>query len=714
VDSRSERAARLPRCQPLPATLACSAMKGAASAALCLALGLGCVQTSSASPIAKVVQLLSDLQAKIVTEGEEAQKVYEEFAEFCEDRSRQLGFDIKTTKAQAEDLKAVIAKETATMGSLDAKIEELASGISTDAADLKAATEIRTKEKKDFGVEEKELMEVIDMLGRAVGVLEREMQKGGASMLQLKDASSVTQALATLVQASALTSQDGTKLTALVQAAQQSEDDSADVSLGAPTAAAYEGHSGNIISTLEGLLEKAETQLAEARKKEVSAQHNFDLLEQTLQDDIKFANKDMGDAKKGLAKSGERKAVADGDLKGTTKDLDVDEKALADLHKDCMTKAEDYEAATKGRSEEIKALSEAKKVIEESTGGAEKLVYGLNQKVSFVQLSRSKLTSSADLAKFQAVRLVRDLARRQHSAALAQLATRAAAALRSDNDPFAKVKGLIEDMISKLEDEADSEASHKAYCDKELGEANAQKAEKDSEMQRLTTKIDQMMARSAKLKEEVAALQKALSELASAQAEMDKLRGEEHDDFVKTEKDLKQGLEGIQIALTVLREYYGKANDGHEAASGAGSGIIGLLEVCESDISKSLAEAVAAEEGAAAAYKTETKENEVERAAKGQDVKHKSKEAGSLDKDVAETTADQTAVQSELSAVLATLKALNKECVAKAETYEERKARREAEIAGLKEALQVLESQPALIQKRSRRTLRGHRPQELA
>merc|ERR1711967_218199 len=38
------------------------------------------------------------LQAKIIGEGEEAQKVYEEFAEWCEDSSEDLGFDIKTAK----------------------------------------------------------------------------------------------------------------------------------------------------------------------------------------------------------------------------------------------------------------------------------------------------------------------------------------------------------------------------------------------------------------------------------------------------------------------------------------------------------------------------------------------------------------------------------------------------------------------------------------
>merc|ERR1712066_862904 len=97
------------------------------------------------------------------------------------------------------------------------------------------------------------------------------------------------------------------------------------------------------------------------------------------------------------------------------------------------------------------------------------------------------------------------------------------ASARNGQDPFAKIKGLISDMIARLESEADADASHKAYCDKELGETNVKFADKTAEIEKLTTFIDESSARSAQLKEEVARLQKELADLASAQAEMDKL-----------------------------------------------------------------------------------------------------------------------------------------------------------------------------------------------
>merc|ERR1719235_1206089 len=100
-------------------------------------------------------------------------------------------------------------------------------------------------------------------------------------------------------------------------------------------------------------------------------------------------------------------------------------------------------------------------------------------------------------------------------------------------DPFAKVKSLLTDMLDKLENEQDADASHNAYCEKEMAESNEKAADKQATVDKLTTKIDQMSARSAQLKKEVAAAQKALSKLASTQAEMDKLRAEEKATYQK-------------------------------------------------------------------------------------------------------------------------------------------------------------------------------------
>lgn len=650
------------------------------------------VGATSDSPVGKVVQMLADLESKIIQEGKDSQKLYEEFSEWCEDRAANLGHEIKTGQGEVASLKAEIQKETTSAAALNEKLQNLAAELAKDESDLKAATDIRTLEAADFGKEEKELVETTSMLQRAVGILEREMSKsGGSSLLQGKKMENIAQVLDVMVKASTVNAADATKLTALLQSAQKEDDDEEP---GAPAAAVYKGQSGNIIDTLKNLLDTAEEQLDELRKTETNNVNNFQLMKQGLTDEIRFGNQDIAAAKKGLAQSKEAKSTAQGDLGVTSKELAADLETKSTLHHDCMTKAEDFEAEVKSRGEELKALAAAKKAIVENTGGVGSISY------SFLQKGQTGPTLEVE-------HMVRDLARKQNSAALAQLAQRIANA-GSSSDPFAKIKSLISDMIDKLESEADADATEKAYCDKETKETTAKKNEKTAEIEKLTTRIDKMTSRSATLKEEVTALQNALAKLMSSQSQMDKLRSEEHEAFQANKADMQQGITGVKMALKILSEYYAADGKAHEEASGAGKSIISLLEVVESDFSKELAEIVSTEEAAAAEYDRQSKENEVEKTAKTKDVEYKTKEFNYLDKESAELSTDREGVQAELDAVLEYLSKINDRCIAKAETYAERKRRRTAEIAGLKEALKILESEVAFVQRGTKFLVKKH------
>merc|ERR1719313_2079686 len=165
-------------------------------------------------------------------------------------------------------------------------------------------------------------------------------------------------------------------------------------------------------------------------------------------------------------------------------------------------------------------------------------------------------------------------------------------------DPFAKIKGLISEMIEKLEADAAKEAGHKAFCDKELKETKAKKEESESDLDTLGTKID-------KLKEEIATLEAELLAIAEAQKKADEIRAEEAAAWKEAKADYESGVEGVGMALQVLRDYYAEKEEAliqqpapgatHSKATGAATGIIGMLEVIESDFTKSLADGSAAE-----------------------------------------------------------------------------------------------------------------------
>ncbi|CAK0903766.1 unnamed protein product [Prorocentrum cordatum] len=652
---------------------------------------------SGATPIGKVIEMLTSLQGKLTKEAEASDKVYDELMDNCKFGAKDLGFEIQTAEGEIDDLTATIEKAKADLVAETTRIETLGADIAEAEAELKAALAIRTNESAEFATAEKELVDVVDTLNRAVNVLQRKLGKS-ALMQQKVDTTSVDsllRSLSAVIDAAALPMGDKKKLMALAQGG--SEDGAADgQEPGAPAAEAYKSHGGNIVEVLEDMREKAEQQLDELRKQETSAKHSYEMTKQSLEDQAAADTKEMGQAKAAKAKAGESKSVASGDLKMAEETLATSKENLAELTKSCKTATEDHEAAKTSRAEEMKAIAEAKKVLVEMTGASDTIVYG--GAASFAQVRSRKnfeLRSHEDLVNFEVVNMLRQLAKRDKSPALQQLSNRVAAtihlAAQTGSDPFAKVRTLIEGLIAKLEQEAGVDADHKKWCDKEYGDTKEKQDDLTATIESLSTKIDKASSTSMSLKDETKETQAALAELLKSQAEADKVRSEQNALYLETKTDLEQGLSGVRKAVKILREYY----SGDEAAHGkseAGGSVIGLLEVVESDLSKSLAESESDEDTAATAYQKMTMENKLTKATYESDIKYKTKEAASLDKAITEMSSDRESSQTELDSVLEYSKSIRASCEVKPETYEDRKARRDAELAGLKEALEVLGS----------------------
>jgi len=665
---------------------------------------------SDANPMDKVFQLMDECAANVKADGVAEAKAYKEYFDWCDDTAKNAQFEIKTQTSEKEGLEASIGEETANIAASTSKIEELSASIASDTAELKEATGIRDKEAADFSKSEAELVDTVDTLERAVAILEREMAKAPGSFAQI-DTSNVkmlAQALGSVLDAAAFAGADKSKVMALLQS--QSDDD--DSEFGAPAAAAYESKSGGIVDVLADMKDKAESELDELRKAEGSAKHNFNMLKQSLEDQITADTTDLDQEKSAKAAAEQTKATAEGDLAITNKDLAAAQAELAECSSSCMQVAADHEATVTARAEELAVIAKAKKILEETSGGA------VDQSYSFLQLN-----TRADLKRQEVVTVVSNLAKTHHSAALAQLASRMSAVIKygGGDDVFAKIKGMVGDMIAKLEKEAEEDATEKAYCDEEMAKTEAKKADLEGDLSKVTAKIDQAAATSAKRKGQVKELQAQLATLAKEQAEMDSIRSEQHGAYTKAKADLELGLSGVGKALDVLRDYYGSAAliqsdnfmqqpakpEKHAASGGAGGSIISILEVCESDFSDNLAKEEMAESDSASEYEKITQANKVAKTTKDQDVKYKTQEFKSLDKEISELTGDKDTLSTELGAVTEYYSKLRERCVAKPESYEDRKARREAEITGLKEALQVLEEETAFVQ-RKRKGLRGH------
>merc|ERR1719353_2568646 len=280
----------------------------------------------------------------------------------------------------------------------------------------------------------------------------------------------------------------------------------------------------------------------------------------------------------------------------------------------------------------------------------------------------------------------------------------------ASSDPFVKIRGLIEDMIAKLLKE-EEEATQKAFCDKEMGASKTSQAQKTATIDKLQTRIDGNSATIAELDEAVKALEAEVADIDKAQAEATEIREKEKVDNLAAIKDFRDSADAVVAAMGVLKSFYEggaliqtqtKRSSRPEfggAKSDAASGIISVLEVAESDFTRLLAETETAEDAAADAYAKSTQENKVSKATKEADSKAKQSEVKSLTVELGHAKEDHASTSTELDAVNAYIDKLKPQCEEKAMSYEEKKAAREAEIAGLKEALEILSGGIGFLQR---------------
>jgi len=659
------------------------------------------------------VSLLTKMQGQLVHDAEIEEAAFKQYSQYCSDATHSKGTEIDAAKSDKDMLQATISKASSDMVTSSGKIEDSTNAIAENDSKLKTATQIRAKDAATFKASEQELMQSIDMLGRAIDILDKEMAKSGASsLLQNSDTmaqlGSVVMGLSEVVEGAGLgASEDLQKLTALLQDAQQAEDGEDSEGLSGQQQPAYEKKSGSILEVLDDLRDKAETQLRDVRNAEVKAINDFELVKQALETEIAQYTKELDEEKVSKEESTKSKATAEGNLEIVSKALADTEEDLSTVQKDCMQKSADHEATKAGRDEELKVLAQAKKIIQGQMGGGAAALQTGSSAISFTQTSMSTKPDRVQGVGKHVVTLVQRLANQQKSSSLSQLASRISAVLRyglggDAKDPFAKVKSLLSDMIKKLQKEQAGAASEKEYCDREMKKTSAKKEELEDDAEGLKSKIDQAVAASAKLKADVKDLQFELATLLKLGQDMKLARSESKKVFLKDQGEMQTGLNAVRAAIHVLKDYYAADKDEDESlvqvgdsesdeadmkatmeqpeppekfekSTGAGQGIIGMLEVVESDLAKDLALLQTEEDDAETAYEKEIQEMKVTKAAKDQDVVYSTKEYKSLDKSVSELGADFSTASEELAAVNEYFAKVKDRCVAKPESYADRR-----------------------------------------
>lgn len=645
--------------------------------------------------MSKVIELLQGLQTKVSKDGQDEAKAFEDYAKFCRKEIPEKQNDIKISKSSIEGDRAKITEAKGEIQAASSRIEVLNANVAKAESSQTEASTLRTKENAEFVAKEKELTETVEMLGKAYAELSKPAKKA-ASFLQVDAANSqeIIQALATIVDTATLSNTKA--LTSLLQG---------------PVPGGKKG----ILNLLTDLTGKAKSQLEELRTEETKASHSFAMLSQSLQLQIKAAKDEIKQKQDLVAAKSEAKATAQGDLANHKQALKADTAAEKQLQAQCADAAQDYEDSKKATAEELKALQLALDAVSKSTKGAAAVAYKSFLQVAF---THRHMQAGVDNDAFAAVDMVHDLAAKGDSLALTQLAHRLDTVMRlsavEGADPFAKVREMINGLLDKLKKEDSAADNQKAYCDKETKKTVEKLASLNTQGDKVNIKLSEKKARSETLKAEAGTLRGELAEIAKMSAKMNEVRAKERAAFEETKATLEEGLAGIRAGLKVIRDFYagaaaapsflqapGRPKRRTKAATG-GQSVIDLMELVESDFGRNLVQAKTDEEAKEADLKKMVQKNKLDTAVKEDGVKMKIQTAAALDQNVKELISDADAVKAELKAVQEYEASIKKACVKPAETYEERQAKRQAELAGLRQALTVLNGQTALLQQQTR------------
>jgi len=667
-----------------------------AVAALAAATLLGLAAASGVTPVQKVVQLLESMAAKGKDQKHQEQVQFAAYKQFCDDAAVQKKRAIEEGTEQIEMLKASIAKHTADAAQLATEISAHEADVAAWEGDVKAARKVRELEKADYDALHKDYSESVDALQRAIAVLKKQAySRPQASLAQVAGLKSLS-----LVPPAAKRAID-------LFLMQSGEEPSEGLAVAAPEAAGYDMQSHGIIEMLEKLLDKFIDERTDTEKAEMNTKHAFEILMQDLTAQTEQAKADREEKMVSKAKRLQAKADAGGQLTDAGTTLEADEKYLSDLTGTCGQKASDFEQRQQLRAEELEAISKAIEIMNSDgvKGHAEKYLPSLAQKSSKATSLASLRSDVAQERQQQAAAYLQVKGQELRSKVLSALSVHVA------SDPFSKVKKLIKDLLVRLMEEANEEAEHKGWCDTELSTNEQTRKEKTQAVELLHAELDELEASVAKLSEEIAELSSAVAELARAMAEATALRAEEKGNNEVTIRDSQEAQTAVAQALAVLKEFYVKAAEAtafvqkkqdpssdspdifsspYKGMGGESGGVVGMLEVIESDFARLEAETTASEATSQKEYDEFMTDSKVDNASKVTDSEHKTAKRQDQEQALTVKRSDLEGTQKELDAAMAYFDKLKPSCVDSGVSYEQRVSRRKEEIESLQEALRIL------------------------
>jgi len=689
----------------------------------------------------KVIQLLEDVQTKVLSEGEKEAATYNEFACFCKDMTVEKRDAITKGEDDKTSLTSKIGDCQDQRDELDTTIETLTDEIKEEEEKLAKETKERKATQAQYDVDESDLAGAISAVENAIEVIKSSKKPSLAQLVTV--GKTIKNAIALADVLGLASSAKAQKASAFLQQPDVEMED-------------YKFKSGKVVETLEGLHKDFRDMKNEVDAAEVKSVAEYDAFKQEKIDLIKAKNKELEDNQRKRSKKMQEIATTSEKLTTTAAVLLDDQQYLAELAQICSDKAKTWDKRSEVRADELSALTAAIDIVKsrvaektssstmrfvqsgvsvrlaavmardpdalgaveaEAEAADSRTALGFLQRSSRVLLSRlvtphdGKINEANEIGRQAVIKLLSTQSKKNHSKLLSALANQIAA------DPFAKIKTLITELIERLLNEAAAESDQKGFCDKATAEAKQKRGNAANRLRELNGHLAENEAIHDKLVIDLENLATEIEELETKQEEAEKMRKEEKAENEATVVEAEEGLEAVSEAMDIIDKFYKTAAkeevdldlvqrgpmddmpdagfDAGEAYTGGGSdsgGVLGMMDVIKSDFERTIKETKKAEAEAEDEFhdfNTETGKSLAEKnMAQEQKTKQKDKAAEELEEDNGNLE-DQTAI---LKNSIKELLDLKPACVDTGMSYEERVARREDEIESLKKALCIFQN----------------------
>merc|ERR1719253_1809107 len=396
-------------------------------------------QEANVSPIRKVVTLIEEMKVQCEKDAKADLEAYDKYMCWCETNEKAKTTAIADAEATIEELTAFIEESKAKEGQLKTEIGQLETDIAADQDALATAMETRAKENDEFKATEADLTETIGLLKEAVTVLDKvqlvqesgeapskelleKMKHTSQMLMQVKSkrvasrpsfAGLMQKDLFDMLGAMGGVQQDTFLPKRKVSALQQGSMQPKGAAAGAKS---YNSRSGGIFGLLSEMSEEMQRDLSEAQKAEAASEENFQNLKAAKEEEIAAATEQKKAKEAQLADTINKMAKAKRDLEKTEAALAADTEFLANMKKDCQVEDEEYKKRADIRSQEIVALAETLKILNEDDA---RELFGKSVGTSFIQESSAQKAALMDRASKRAMQRIAEVARKHKNWALA-------------------------------------------------------------------------------------------------------------------------------------------------------------------------------------------------------------------------------------------------------------------------------------------------------